>query len=75
MTHFKQMKQECKDAGYVQRDAEGIEVCALAKKTKCSGHSCPSKAYWAQSHRQTGYHYLKALERTGLIDDYNDEMS
>ena len=71
---FSEMKEQCLAAGYVGEE-EGVEVCGCSVVVACSGYSCPSKKYWNIGHgKQEGYHKMKALENTGLKDQYREEM-
>lgn len=71
---FIEMKKECEEAGIV-KEQEGVEVCGLSLGVRCCGYSCPSKLYWSAGHRQHGYHKNRALERTGLVKQFKEEMN
>ena len=70
---YAEMREQCDAAGVVKEDC-GVEVCGVNTAVKCSGYSCPSKLYWNKAHRQPGWHKMKALEKTGLEDQYKEEM-
>ncbi len=65
-------KSECERGGVVRRGDLGDE-CAVSGEL-CNGKNCPSKEYWAKNHRQPGYYRLRALDRTGLKEQYEAEV-
>ena len=73
MTKYAEMRKECLASGYIIQEA-GVDVCGVNKSRKCSGYACPSKHYWNSGKSQEGYHKMKALEATGLTEQYNEEI-
>lgn len=69
---FEEKQQQCRDFGYIKSE-NGVDVCGLSRDKRCFAHSCPSVRYWHK--RPVSYHKMRALERTDLVDDYNEEMS
>ena len=72
---YKQMREECEEVGAVIHGEGGIDTCGFATGTRCSGYSCPSKLFWAEGHRQPGWHMNRALEKTGLEEGFKEEMA
>ncbi len=66
-------KKECAELGYVKTDTDGLDVCGPGGGL-CSGHSCLSKKYWNKEHKQPGWYKERALERTGLGEEFRKEM-
>lgn len=71
---YEDMRAQCKDAGAIKMGTASLDICGYSG-AMCSGHSCPSKKYWNQSHRQPGWHKLRALEKSGLIESFAEEMA
>ena len=70
--NFPEIREECDSHGIVKNDM-GVNVCGASRGVLCCEASCPSIGYWT-NHRDFGYGKMKALERTGLVDDYEEEM-
>ena len=70
---YAEVRGQCEASGYVKEDVDGMDMCGVGGGL-CSGHSCPSKKYWNKDHTQPGYYKDRALEKTGLMDAYEEEM-
>jgi len=69
---YSDIRAECEGFGAVKRDDVG-DICGLSGCV-CNGKNCPSKAYWAKGHKQPGYYRQRALDRTGLAEQYAEEI-
>ena len=76
MTKFAEMKRQCEKARSepLDVDVDGFDLCCVQSGLICTGDSCPSKKFWNKTHRQPGYYKQRALERTGLTEEYEEEM-
>lgn len=72
---YKENRAECESAGYVKHDPDGMDVCGVQSGLLCCGDSCPSKKYWNSAHRQPGWYKHRALERTGLKKQFEEEIA
>ena len=75
MRRFDKMQQDCKRQ-IVKVDAQdGVtKICGLNKDRKCNDEQCPSLNHWGPD-RQLGWHEERALEQTGLTEQYESEMA
>jgi len=67
----KYFKDQCLRAGVVKEEF-GIEVCGASRDKRCWAHSCPSYHYPTKA--PVSRHKSKALERVGLIEQYEAEI-
>ncbi len=65
-------KDECIKCGAVRQTELGDE-CPFSGEM-CNGKNCKSKQYWAKAHKQPGYYRQRALDRTGLVEEYEAEV-
>ena len=76
MKRFDKMQQDCKRDGIVHIDSvDGVtEVCGCNHDRRCNTDQCPSLNYWGGD-KQVGWHEERALEQTGLTEQYESEMA
>ena len=77
MTTFYDKKRECKGCRKApfEKDGNGHEICIAQHTNLCSAGSCISSHYWTiGKQKQIGWTHDRALEMTGLVKQFEEEI-
>ena len=74
--NFYDKRSECREARpKFDKDKDGHDICIAQHTLLCNAGSCLSTHYWTHGkQKQIGWTSARALENTGLEDQYKEEM-
>jgi hypothetical protein len=76
MTKHEVYRKQCEDRGYIKDDEleGGVKICGVNRDMECKEGCCALSSEYFGGDKQVGWHVERALDNTGLTEQFKEEM-